>query len=462
METVSIVGGGFSGVAIVLQLIRQHKGELLKVNVIEKRNGDGIGTAYSTRSPHHLLNVPAGRMGVYPDDPGHFYRWLQANHPRFDANDFVPRKIYCEYLNAEMRSALAAKANALSVERISGEAVSITKGRSGYEITLRDGRFFYSDKVVLALGNFAPANPPMKDMSYTSSPRYFNDPWSGSLNGQLTDNDNILLIGTGLTMVDMLLDLYHTGFKGRITAISRHGFLPFKHVLGDPYPSFQNETADIKSLQQLYDLIRKHHALAKKDGINWRAVLDSIRPFTQELWLQLPVSEKKKFLRHLNSMWSVLRHRIAPQCQQVIDELKSRGQLKVYPARLMKFVCTQNNINVSFRIRGTRQLHACDFSYVLNCTGPQGNYNRVNEPLVKQLLREGMIQGDALGMGLNATPEGKIIDRNGNISDSLLTIGPALRGILGESTAVPEIRKQAEQLANLILLSASRGIAKSA
>jgi uncharacterized NAD(P)/FAD-binding protein YdhS len=451
MQTITIIGGGFSGTAVLLQLLKNHDGRELNVNLIEKRKSSGIGIAYSTTSDQHLLNVPAGRMGAYADDAEHFIKWLQANGHSYSAKDFVPRKIYCAYLNSIQEEAISNKKSTFTLNRINDEAIGLTTTVDGYGITLKSGNMLSSQKVVLALGNFPPSNPYLRDMSYTQCERYHYNPWANGQLSRLNDNDKILIIGSGLTMVDMIADLHHKAFKGEVVAISRHGYVPFVHKGFDKYSIDEEALKNAKTIQEVFNTVRSHHRLAKKQNINWRGVIDSLRPHTQTIWKNLSLPERKKFLRHLNSLWNVVRHRIPPSSADAIDKMKAGGQLKIYPAKLIRLIPSANNIHVMFRIRKTKQIIASDFSYVFNCTGPHSNFKRISDPLVQQLLTEGIIQTDPLNLGLNASPEGRIIHNDGTVSQKLFTLGPSLKGILGESTAVPEIRVQAEGIAKMLL-----------
>lgn len=451
MDTITIIGGGFSGIAVLLQLLQQHDGRELSVNIIEKRTGEGIGIAYSTCSENHLLNVPAGKMGAFPSDIEHFIKWLQAAGYSYSATDFVPRMIYAKYLRSILDEAMRKRSSSFNVNHINDEAVSLEQISSGYAIKLKGGNTISSGKVVLALGNFPPSHPYVKDMAYIESDRYLYNPWSTGILENLSENDKILIIGTGLTMIDMIADLHKSDFKGEIVAISRHGYVPFVHKFTHPYSSFYDELKECSSIQDVYNIIQKHRKLARLQNVSWRGVVDSLRPHTQQLWQNLSLNERKKFLRHLNSLWSVLRHRIPPSSQEAMMEMKRKEQLKIYPAKLMKLIASQNNIHVVFRIRKTRQVLAADFNYVFNCTGPHSNYARIKEPLVQDLRAKGIIQPDPLNLGLNATTDCRIIDKDGNISETLFTLGPAMKGILGESTAVPEIRLQAEMVARMLL-----------
>jgi uncharacterized NAD(P)/FAD-binding protein YdhS len=84
---------------------------------------------------------------------------------------------------------------------------------------------------------------------------------------------------------------------------------------------------------------------------------------------------------------------------------------------------------------------------VVNCTGPASDYRRMRDPLVLNLLGSGNGRSHPLGMGLAASPRGEILDAKGEPVPGLFALGPPLRGVLFECTAIPDIRKQAALLA---------------
>src|SRR5271154_51744 len=124
-RTVVIAGGGASGALTAANLLMRAPGT--RVIVLEPAERLGRGMAYSTTCPLHLLNVPAQKMSAFPDDPGHFLRWLHGNgFGHFDGTSFVPRMIYGDYLEATLE---AARNNADSNEflHIREEAVACSE-----------------------------------------------------------------------------------------------------------------------------------------------------------------------------------------------------------------------------------------------------------------------------------------------------------------------------------------------
>ena len=454
MKRVTIIGGGASGTLLAINLLGYSGSERVEVNIVEKRSRVGRGVAFGTDHDVHLLNVPSGKMSAFPDDPGHFHQWLIAQGNEFEATSFVPRKYFADYLAATLESAAANARPNVALNIYDGEAVSMDANGARAEIVTAEGDNFYSDAVVLAFGNFLPPHPSVKDLAFTVQPKYFRDAWSPSVEEMVDPEDSVLIIGTGLSMADAVMQLANRGHRGEITAISTRGILPAVHELGHTYPDFYGELKGRTKITELFKIVRRHMRKADSDGSNWRAVIDSLRPHTQRIWLDLPFAEKRYFMQHLSRYWNAARHRMPVETASVIDRLKKTGQLEVLSGRL-RSITHSNDFAVEFSVNGETQTIAVDA--VINCIGPESNYARLESPLVQDLLAKGLIRCDSLSFGLDAAPDGNLIAGDGERSPVLFTLGTALKGILWESTAIPEIRMQARDLSKKLLQCQTMG-----
>ena len=435
MKKITIIGGGATGTLLAVNLIRHAGGQPLEINVIEKNERFGTGVAYSTKRDFHLLNVPAGKMGAFPDEVEHFYKWLCENGITCEPTDFMPRRMYGEYLRKLFWETNDRKPGNIAVNVHGEEAIDIKFGENSAEVWLNSGTSLPSDKVVLAFGNFLPPPPRMKSQDFLSSPKYFGNPWSGDIDEKIDLSDDIFIIGTGLTMVDTVLSLYHKYHRGKIYAASTHGLLPAVHKLGFTYPSFESELENIETVPELLKTVRGHIKKADSDGSDWRAVIDSLRPVTQKTWMRLSEKEKRRFMRHLRHFWNTSRHRIPAECWEVLYRMQWTDQLHMKKGRAK---------NIRVRRDGKFEIdlnnEKIPVNAVINCTGSESDFSKLEVPLVKSLLSKGVIKTDALSLGLEASAEGKI-------SEILYTIGTSLKGIMWESTAMPELRAQAKALA---------------
>lgn len=460
--TIAIIGGGFSGSMIAAHLLRAQ--QPLCVKLIERRPEAGRGIAYSTSLAAHLLNVPAGKMSAFPDRPTHFLEWLQ--HRWFpnqdpqqspllpDADSFVPRMVYGDYIRAILNDAIAT-ADPVRFERITDEAVAVEPVGQGACVRLKAGGSIYADRVVLATGNF-PASLPVAAAHLSQSSQPIREAWSWDALTHLQPADPVLLVGTGLTMVDMVIALQQRGHRGPIYAVSRHGLLPQSHQMpACPTSSqtsawvTQNPETLPKTARSLLRLIRREIA-ARQD---WQAVIDGFRPITQTLWQTLPLVEQQRFLRHGKAYWETHRHRIAPEVSAILTELRQTGQLVYYAGRIEGCRSTDRSIEVTLRQRGSHQTITLNVQRLINCTGTTGNYDRIQHPLIASLRDQQLICPSPLGLGIETAETGAVINAQSQVSSWLYTLGTSRRGSLWETTAVPELRQQAQDLAQTLLES---------
>jgi uncharacterized NAD(P)/FAD-binding protein YdhS len=252
-----------------------------------------------------------------------------------------------------------------------------------------------------------------------------------------------------LTSVDVALGLESKGFRGTIHMVSRHGLMPSAHQQTDSWFHFWNHSSP-KTALGLLRLVRLNIRNAASIGVDWRGVIDSMRPITQEIWMTLDHTERRRFLRHARSYWEAHRHRIAPQAGAVISKMISSGQLQVHAGRITKYAEMDAGAEVTFRRRTDGISQHLTVGRVINCTGPASDYRKVNDPLISSLFIQGLSRPDPVFLGLNVNSHGALLDADGIPSKSLFAIGPATRGFAFETTAVPEIRVQATQLARLL------------
>ena len=458
-KCITIIGGGFSGTLTAVQLLRQAPFPVC-VKLINTGFPFGKGVAYSAESNLHLLNVRASRMSAFPHIPGHFVNWLekQPDVAQFCmpgenlAHAFMPRRIFGQYVAHILENALDKMPAGCRLIVIEDEAVSIkpTKEKR-YEVTLKNGPAFETEKVVLALGNFLPEKLRGLSGEVLQSGRYFGNPWHREAIESLEPTKPVMLVGTGLTMVDVVLSLLEQKFAGKIIAVSPKGFLPLVHRQTNPYPDFRKELEPPYNLDQLYGSVKKHIRKALTQGSSCEALIDSLRPQTQQIWQGLSKKDKQKFLRHLSSLWGVFRHRISGQIADRIQAALDSGQLEVIAGRVKSAEMQNDELQVTVKARGRQQNQTLNVQRLINCTGPQTDYTRIASPLIQNLVSQKIIIPDELRLGLQALPDGRLIQENGKPSCALFTIGTALRGALWESTAVPEISEQAAHLAQTVL-----------
>lgn len=444
--TIAIIGGGFSGTMLAVELLRRAAGNV-SVLLIERGPMPGRGVAYGTQFEGHLLNVRAKNMSAYANVPDHLVKWAQRHYSSsVKPDDFLPRSVYGQYISSQLREAIRSYPAAFRC--IQDEAISVAPTVGRTEIRLANGEAILADKVVLALGNFPPADLQIPGKARGSS-RYLANPWSGNAFATAMQDNSVLLIGSGLTSVDISAELRARGFEGTIHMLSRRGLLPQRHA-AVPFTPFPTENTP-RTIRGLLRLIRLQVKKAQERGSNWRAVVDSLRPVTQQIWRSLPVTEQRRFLRHLRSYWDVHRHRIAERISDQLTLQLRSGQIQSHAGRLIEYHEHAVGVEVTYRERKSGQLRKLLVDRVVNCTGPEGDYRRISSPLLLDIIEKGLARPDALSLGLDVTDDGAVVGTQGSPSHCLYALGPLRKGKLWESIAVPELRVQVAELASLLV-----------
>ncbi len=457
MRTAAIIGGGFCGTLTAVNLARLST-DTLRVILVNNRYPLGRGIAYGTLRPEHLLNVVARNMSAFPDLPSHFVDWLR-NRSDFGEmplahlrEQFVPRRVYGDYLQDLLfwQVRPLAGPGRVQIELIDDEVVDMAPTDRGADLVLRGGDTLQADRVVLATGNLTPHDliPPGPVHEH---PAYFANPWRG-WHEQLPDSqEDVLLVGTGLTMIDVFLTLRSLGWRGKIHAVSRNGLLPLPHFKGSDYPQFPPQDVETLRLHELVALVEDHCARLRAEGMNPAMVVDKLRPFTQHIWRNFSVAEKREFNQRYRTRWNVVRHRIPPSVAGQIETAQQDNDLHVLKGRLREARADGNRLEVTIDPGNGQPPHELAVGLMVNCTGPRESLNDAPEPLFQKLFERGLTRPDELDMGIEVAPDFAVVNDQGQPSDFLYAIGPLLKGTLWETTAVPELRSQAHQVAKVLL-----------
>lgn len=455
-----IVGGGLSGTMLAVQLLRLPGKR--RILIVESRSELGRGEAYSATELGHTLNGNAARMGVDPDNIDDLTQWLTdfiaaGGWPESDeqhvpvADLFPPRGIFGLYVQQRLAEAqVVGAAHGSSVEHVRGEVVDLVTDDSGVVISLADGTQLKGGRSVLATGMFAAARTPQRDSNELNAAAV--DPWDVSAMGQLDPLGRVLIIGSGLTMVDAVVSLEQAGHRGPIEVFSRHGLLP--HVRRQPpaWPDFLGADPSLRSTRQLVRALRAECAKAIAEGIDWQAPLDTVRGHIPRLWSQATDLQRRQFVRHVRPWWESHHHRSPPPSAKLLARLVEEGRLTIHAAWLLGVEPAEpGQIRIRVRRRGAKEATVIDGAALINSTGIQYDWRRVDRPLPRQLLARGLIQPGPLALGIAAAPNGAVLDANGVVSERLFAMGPPLRGMWWESTAVTDVALQAKALARTLV-----------
>lgn len=437
-----VVGGGASGVLMAAHLLSQP-GAPFRVTLIERNGALGAGVAYATPDPDHLLNTRVHNMSAYPQDPHHFERWLltQSTRPPATGNCFVSRQIYGRYLGELLTPWLGGAASPLTTVR--GECLRIMETDRGIIAHLSDGSVRLADIAVLATGHV---------QQDPASAGVLSDPWQSI---SVNPDERVVIVGSGLTMVDKVLTLIGAGHRGEIVVVSRRGLLPRGHA---PTQPVRLSLADVPlgaPLSVLCAWVRHVARRAEREGGTWRDAVDGIRPHVRAIWRGLSKTERSRFLRHAAAWWDVHRHRVPPISEARIAAAIASGQLRLVRGAYEGAVRTDyGSICVRITPRDGASIEHLTCASVVDCRGIRRDPEENAAPLISDLLSQGAARLDPLRIGLDVSLDCHLLDRAGRASDRVFVVGPASRAAFWEITAIPDIRQQTVDLAGMLAAEA--------
>ncbi|HWY97751.1 MAG TPA: FAD/NAD(P)-binding protein [Bacteroidia bacterium] len=459
-QHIVIIGGGFCGIMTAVHLLEKTASPL-KITLINSGYPLGRGVAYSAYSSTHLLNIMAGNMSAYPNKPTDFTDWIhrRSEYSNIDkeilARTFLPRILYGEYLNEIWNKAIVNKKEGVELNIIEDIAVDAEIGEDAVVVLMKSGKNISANKLILATGNAEPKDPSIPNADFYKSADYFRNSWKKNSTTDLKSEKDILIIGSGLTMVDTVLGLIENGFTKTIYSLSPHGFgiLPHRHG-GIKYTGLSNELHEPYNLINLVRLTHKHIRIVRQLGLSAEPIIDSLRPHTQNIWQSLSLKERRYFLNsRLRHLWGVARHRLPVHIHDLIQNLRIQGKLVILAGNIKNIQEDKSSVLVSYYNRKTKMEENINVERVVNCTGPDGNIKKSDNTVLQNMWKRGIATADPLELGINADPQSfSIIDKYGEKLSHVFTLGTNLRGMLWESTAVPELRVQAEKLAKQLTL----------
>ena len=452
-KLIAIIGGGFCGMMTAVYLLRSAR----PVNIVLINEGYpfGRGVAYSAHTEKYLLNVRAINMSAFEEEKYHFVQWL-SHHPAYAHipgnilhNVYAPRKIYGDYLNDVWQKALSEKHSLANISVLPHKAINITEQGGVLSIHLDNNDTITAAYVVLATGNTAPGHIFLQNSQFLQSPKYYANPWKEESVKHVHDLKSILIAGNGLTMVDTVQGLLENGFKGTVYTISPNGYklIPHKYNLM-VYDKIAQELPENISLKELFVLIRAHAKALTKVGIGAQLVIDALRPFTQQLWQNFSLEEKKYFIRKLSHAWAILRHRLPLHIHEMMQLLRLQNRLIPIKGKIKDIIEKNGRVTVAYFDATKKRESILKVGRVINCTGPENDIRHSANELLRNLSAANIIMPDELSLGINADAgTGAIINNKGEKSERIFTTGSNLKGILWENTAVPDIRSHTKKVA---------------
>lgn len=437
--SIAVIGGGFSGVAVCFHIAKEIKSDRqVQLTIFEPNEILGQGIAYATKHTSHILNVIADNMSIDPDDSQNLTHWLKQNNYPYLGTDFIPREIYSYYLKDTLDKELKSKPQ-INFKHAKDKVIKIKFNELNcYDLVTAGGKEIKFNQVILAMGNTL--------SSAADTP--FIAPWHQDSYKDASLLNSVCIIGTGLSAVDVILALEDYGFKGSYTLVSRRGKLPESHRRVEGQENEVNEIVDqifkCKDLRKSITIFKQ----AIENGIEWRAIIDALRPLSYSLWQNLSEKQQNQFLRLVRPYWDSLRHRIPNKSYKAVQKLKEYARLKIIRGGYAGFNETSEGIYL--RLRGNKS-DIGPFSRIYDCKGLWSNINKVNDPLIKNIIKDNIAIPDRHKLGIKTEPNGKVLNTNLNSLQGLYTLGTLRRGQLWESVAVRELRQQAKDIASSVL-----------
>jgi len=456
MKQIAIIGGGLSGALAAAALLRMT--DNCSMRLFECKGVAGHGTAYAPGYDSHQVNGPACGLTADTSDPNHLANWLErlrsnglapsaldSNIPAGDL--FPPRWLFGRYIEEILASAVAGREDRFQL--IQAEVVDLIHAPTQTQVLLADGVIYTADHVILATGlQFRKPNGPRSDDLI--------HPWQMDRMMALSADAHVAIVGAGLSMIDGVASLAEAGHQGPITVFSRRGMRPHPRRLPIEWADYLDDTPDRIEILYLYKRVVRECRRAIAEGTDWQAPLDLVRGHIPRWWSASDDTQRSRFLRHVRTIWETHHHRSPPLGNRRFEQAVAAGRLQHRAATVHELSSDSNSgqITITFAVRGQQQRQQELFDAVLVSSGIEYDWRRITMPLAVNLLKRGTIRPGPMNLGLDALHDGRLLDREGRPQDWLIALGPPLRGIWWESTAIPDITRQAEQIAAMFAGSA--------
>jgi uncharacterized NAD(P)/FAD-binding protein YdhS len=452
---IAVIGGGFTGLAFVIHVIRASQqapdgvaAPRLQFDLVERSAELGRGMAYSTRDPLHRINVPSDRMSLFGDDPTHATRWL-IEHDSLDPGStdqsgahYVSREHYGAYILATLSDMLAAAGDRVKLTHWQANATAIRPRSTGYEVPLDTGEVLVAERVALCIGHAPPAPPCRISEAALRDPGLIVNPWALRAFDSIPSDASVLIVGTGLTMADCAVSLLARDHRGPITAISRRGLLAQPHGIFSDAADFLDEAPPPQTARRLLRMLRDRIA-RDENRIGWQPAVDALRFDLRRIWAALPQQEKHRVIQRLLPFWDVHRFRVAPQVHAALQEAIDSKRIAIETLGIAGIERTDEGLLATLRQAGGKTEQRT-FDRIVFCTGPARNI--AANPLIRSLLDTAQARLDETGTGIDVDLHSQIRDHDGALAPGLFAFGPITRGTFGEMTGAPDIARHLENV----------------
>ncbi len=456
---IAIIGGGYTGAAFAIQL-SQHASRAHTISVIEPRETVGAGLAYSTTDPEHRLNAPDMVHFVTPDDQQQLRRWFEEQGgARYDAEAemadgplFLRRFDFGRFVAEQFISHQNANPSRATIDHIRDRAIDMVKQGASFRIMLESGEDIVANLVVVATSNERPSVPAPFAETVLEHPGFIANPWNIEAVQEISKDARLLFVGTALTAADLIVTRLRLGHRGPITALSRRGFRstrrtaagaaytePFWNRITRGTSLFVAKHGRQKRLLDVVAALRADIRAAAARGEPWQLPFDDLRDSVWQVWPHLPLSEKRRFMRHLRTRYDVHRFRLPPQVEGKLDIAIARGQLRYRAAHIMSVLAPGDAITVATQDRYSGELRSDMFDAVINCTGPEPRPDRTDNPFMQALIANRLARVHPVGVGFDVDNNCSAINANGASDPCLRIFGPLTIGQFGDPQGTPFI-----------------------
>jgi uncharacterized NAD(P)/FAD-binding protein YdhS len=474
MRRVVIAGGGFTGAAAAVQLVRASPFPIA-VTIVEPREELGRGMAYTAPDPDHRLNGNSDNHVTDIADPGELNRWCAANgllerDPEAMArngNLFIRRHDFGRFVGDQVR-ALADAPGGSTIRHRRDVAIDAWAEAGAARVATAEGEVLEADLVILATGNARPRLPSPLAETVGHDPRVIADPLEPSRVRAIPNEANVLLLGTGLTALDVASTLLRAGHRGTITAISRRGLRPRLHRLAPaipgptllervegPMPDFVRDAP--LTARGLLRALRLRIREVEAGGGTWYAAFDAMRDVLWQFWPRVPAEEKRRAQRWLRGWYDMHRFRAPPQNDAMVREAEAAGRVVFRAARVIAAEAQAEGVNVRLRPRGAAATSDERYGFLVNCTGLDPASGAHDNPLLGAVMDRGLVTLDPSGLGFAVDGECRPLARDGTAAEWMRMLGPPTAGVFGDPLGVlfiaPQVRRTVPGM--LALLSAA-------
>lgn len=459
-HVVVIIGGGLSGAALASLLLSTRSAQI-DVHLVGPLADPAWRHADGDAGLSRILNVPAGRMSLYSDGPEDFVRWVRHDGARLgwpqaasaNAASYLPRALFIRYIQAalEKAEAWAAADRPAPLVRHAGRICQLAATADGrLMLEFDDGSSIVADTAVLAPGVRAPAISFAVD---GEGARFIADPRTKDALAGVRRNDRVLVVGTGLMMVEVIAALDRSGHRGPVTAVSPHGLLPRVRGVSEQVATVLTE-ADVR--QGIRHVVGLFRAVIADGRADWRSAIDSLRPVLDLLWAALPPDDQDRLERHLRPFWEVHRHRMPAESADLLLRWAARGQIRIVAGRVLRLAQHPAGVDVMVQPRGARSAECWPVDRVVNCAAPAALFSAPRDELAESLLTAGLARPNRIGNGFDLASDGRLIDAAGHPRDNIFVVGQARLGHVFDETRISSLRPQLEALAAHLTRVASR------